>query len=260
MDERKVKLNNDKLHKMAHRRESKYILTAFVVVLFLLVVWGICIVAGSFSEVKKITVNGDSPYSENQIIAVAGIQKGSKLNRIDSRKSESDILDNLTYIVDVKIKKKLGGNVVIDVTSDQASYISNISNDYFVMSDNFRVLGYAGDFVLDDSTVFIELPPVKKALVGDDVIFYEDTSYIFEFIDIMSGSSIAHGIISFDVSDRYNLSVVYDDCYVIRFGEMKDMDAKLRKLDVVLNSDAMAGLDKAIIDISDISAPSVTPQ
>ena len=243
-----------------HHRGSKYILAVIAAVLFLLIVWCVCLVAGAFSKIKQIVVEGDSPYTESRIIAVSGIQEGSRSKSIDFDESMSDILNNLTYISEVKIKKKLGGKVIIKVTSDQASYITNISNDYFVISEDFRILGFAGDVNVETEPRFISLPMVKQAIMGFDIEFYEDTSYVSEFIDIINNSSIAAFVTSIDVSDKYNVSVMYNDQHVVRFGEIKDMDTKLRKLNMILNSDVINGLEKSIIDVSNASDPKINPQ
>jgi len=243
-----------------HRRGSKYILAVIAAILFLLIVWCVCLVAGAFSQIKQIVVEGDSPYLESRIIAVSGIQEGSRSRSVDFDEARSDILNNLTYISEVKIKNKIGGKVIIKVTSDQASYITNISNDYFVISDDFRVLGSAGDVTLEAEPQFINLPTVKKAMIGSGIEFYGDSSYISEFIDIINNSSIAAFVTSIDVSDKYNIRVMYNDQHVVRFGEIKDMDTKLRKLNMILNSDVMNGMEKSIIDISNASDPKINPQ
>ena len=243
-----------------HHKASKYILAAVFAALFLLVVWGICIVAGTFSDIEQIVVDGNSPYSDSQIIAVSGIVVGSKTKALDADRAERDILNNLTYVADVKIKKRGGGQVIIRITPAQPAYISNISNEYYVISNDFKVLGIAGDIVLEQEPWFIKFPLIKRSLVGTEVVFYEDVSYIDEFIDIIQASPIAQSITSVDVSDKYNLSVIYDGCHIIRFGEIKDMDAKFRKLDMVLNSDMAADLESAIIDISNVSNPIISPR
>ncbi len=260
MKDKRNNLTSYKANMSGHYRGSKYILAILAAILFLLVVWCICLVAGAFSEIKQVVVEGEAPYPDSRIIAVSGIQEGSKNRTVDFDEARLDILDKLTYISDVKIKRKVGGKVIIKVTSDSASYITNISNDYFVISDDFRILGFAGDVTLETEPQFIKFPTVKKAMIGSDVVFYEDTSYVSEFINIINNSSIFAAVTSIDVSDKYSVSVVYNDQHIVRFGEIKDMDTKLRKLDRVLNSDVMSGLEKSIIDISNASDPSINPQ
>ena len=260
MNDKNNTINNYKKIPTEHRRSSRYILAVLVTILFLLIIWGICLAIGSFVEVKQIIVEGKSPYSESQIIAVSGIEVGVKKKSIDIKETESDILKKLHYISDVKIKKKIGGVILIAVTSDQVSYVTDIANDYFVMSDSFRILGLAGDISFDEEPVFINLPRVKQAMIGSSVVFYEDLEYIDQFLDIINDSLLENHITSVDVSDRYNISIIYDDCYEIRFGELKNIDVKLRKLDLILTGDILDGVEKAIIDVSDTSNTIVKPR
>ncbi|MBQ9080512.1 MAG: FtsQ-type POTRA domain-containing protein [Clostridia bacterium] len=242
-----------------HRRLSRYILAVVAALLLLLVIWGICTVVGAFATVGKIVVKGESPYAEDRIIAVSGIETGMRKNKINAEVAETEILNNLPCISEVNIRKKLGGVIEIRITSENVRYLTSIADDYYVVSDSFRLLGLSGTVAANDSIVMISLPFVKRAIVGQRIEYYEDTEYIGEFVSVLEDSELDGGIDSIDVSDKYKLEVLYDGKYTIRIGELKNMDEKLRMIYLMLEDEVLSEGIAAIFDVSDISKPTIQP-
>ncbi|MBR6623103.1 MAG: FtsQ-type POTRA domain-containing protein, partial [Ruminococcus sp.] len=68
-------------------------------------------------NLSEIRVSGESDmYSAEEIVAAAGIKKGDNLLRLDTEKSEKQILDELLYVETASVKKKFPSSVEIKVT------------------------------------------------------------------------------------------------------------------------------------------------
>ncbi len=256
-----MKLNGNKIKELTpqHRKSSKYILAALLAVVFVLIVWIVCSVVNSFIKVKEISVEGESIYTAEQIIAASGMEIGSKRNKIDVGAVEDKLLGSMSFLADVDIKIKLNGKAVINITDEDISYYSNIAGSFYVMSSEFKLLGLSGDLVSRPNAIIIELPRIKKALVGSIVEFYEDTEYINVFVQSIDTSFISDSVTVIDVSDKYDLSVECGDKYIISFGDSKNLDKKMDRVQILTASTAIKDMPKVSIDVSDISNPTVKP-
>lgn len=240
-----------------HNKWSKYILIFFAALLLILIIWCVGVVIGALATVKNITVQGESPYSYEHIVAVSDIEPGMKMKQIDSRATENAILDNLPCISDVSVKKKAGGEVIIDITPEKVVYVASISGERYVMSDEFRVLCLQGEVVLEHSLLEIAFPEIKRAIVGQKIEFYDDSEYIDDFLEVIGGSELAAGTAFIDCSDKYGLKLLYENKYTVCFGDLENISLKLQKVHMIMQDSALGGENKAIIDVSDVAHPTV---
>ena len=240
-----------------HNKWSKYILIILAAIVLILVIWCVCMMIGSFGTVKNITVQGETPYSDERIIAVSDIEQGIKLKHIDSQAVENSILDFLPCISDVSVKKKASGEVIISVTPEKIGYVANISGEHYVMSDEFRVLCLYGDVEFEKTPLEVALPDVKRAIVGQTIEFYDNSEFINDFLEVLESSQLTDEVTFVDLSNKYNLSVLYKNKYTICFGDLENINLKLQKVYMIMEDTALNGENKAIIDVSDISHPTV---
>lgn len=243
-----------------HRRASRWILSAILALLFVLAVWCICVLVGSFLKVKAISVEGMSVYTDKEIIAVSGIEIGDKKKSIDAYEAETQMLARLPYIADISVKKKIGGEIIIYVTAEHPSYIVNIANDYYVMSSSFKVLGITGDRLIDQRLVLLELPNVKRALIGSAAEFYEDVDYITGMIELLKQTSLWQDVTAVDASDKYRLSFECTDKMLIDLGEYKDIRDKLLKIEELLDDEKITQYSEFTVDVSDLGNVTVKPR
>lgn len=255
----KNKVKSDGSSVQLHRAGSKYILAALLTVVFVLIVWVICIVFNSLVTVKEISVNGESMYTPEQIIAASGIEPGAKKNKIDIAAVEQKILESMSFLSGAEVKIKANGKAIINITSEEISYCTNIAGRFYVMSNGFKILGLPSEVADRSDAVIIELPKVKKAIIGSVAEFYEDTQYIDVFLKSLNDSFLSDNIMSVDVSDKYDLGVVYNDNYFIDFGDSKNLAKKIDKVQIAINSDAIKNMTKVLIDVSDVSNPTIKP-
>lgn len=90
-----------------------YKLLSFVLILAALIVG--CVV---FFRVEEITVIGSTVYSDEEIIAAAGVEKGNNLFRILAKtmRTGKKIVDQLPYVDTVNLRPVLPNTLVITVT------------------------------------------------------------------------------------------------------------------------------------------------
>lgn len=253
---------NERQRNVRHKRGSKIILVFILATVLLLAVWAISAAAGALSTVDEIIITGESPYTEKQILSSVGeygIVPGMKMKKIDVAAAERGMLCDMPYIETADIKQKLGGKVTINVTSEKALYVTNISNEYFVISDKLKVLSTSvyDPASANDNLISVRFPDVRRAIVGEKLYCFEDTAYIDRFIDTLESHGLFDRISVMDVSDKYALSVVYDERFEIHFGELSDMEIKLNLVNLMLGDEQIKEQSSVLLDVSDTSRPTL---
>lgn len=102
-----------KQHK--HRR-SKGRLGKLIQLLFVLAVLAALTVGATvFFQVEDVVVTGNHRYSEEEIISAAGIQAGDNLFRMNKFAIQDHVLEEMPYLEDILIRRKLPSTITIAV-------------------------------------------------------------------------------------------------------------------------------------------------
>ena len=237
---------------------AKKILLIFVTLIILLIVWGICSIIMSFMKINKIIIDGEVKYTESQITEVCEIEVGMRVNDIDTDDIEKRLIEGLTYISKVKVKCSFFGNIKIYITEDVAKYYTQISEGYFCLSSDFRLLEMSTDKQKFSDLMYIELPAVKSAIVGNMVSYYDETSgeLVRLFVSDLNNSILNNKIISVDASEKYNLSVSCID-YDVIFGAYKDIETKLGYVELMEKDSVVKEREGVIFDVSNTESATI---
>ena len=94
-----------------------------------------------FFKIDTINVEGTKKYSYKQVTSVLPIDKEKNLFLIDKKGATKKLEENLPYIYDVEITRKLPSTVVVKITEPQLIYyVKNSDNTYTYFDDNFKIL------------------------------------------------------------------------------------------------------------------------
>lgn len=243
---------NELTNKNSHHTLSKKVLLVFIAFLLLLIVWGLCSIFVSFMKINKIVVEGENKYTESEVIQSGQIEVGMKMNNIDPDVVEKRLMEELTYISSVKVKRGFMGKLNIKITEDIAKYYTQISEDYFCLSTDFRLLETSKDKYDFSDLIYIEFPEIRNAIVGSKISYYDEDfeELIVSFTFDLDNSVLNGKIIAVDVSEKYNLNVLCKD-YDVIFGAYKNMDTKLGYVELMEQDDVVKNRAGVVFDVSD---------
>lgn len=91
-------------------------------------------------NVSYISVEGNSKYSEEELIKACGIQMGSNLFRTDTSWPEQYLKENFPYLEEVKVEKVLPSGIHITVKESTAAGKVIIGNETLIVSSDGRIL------------------------------------------------------------------------------------------------------------------------
>ena len=222
------KLKAKSRHKKIFRRLFSIVFTVAICALF----GFICVIL--FFGLKETEVIGNVKYKSDDIINACGFDDSTNLFSIDIDETAKKIKSKFSYISSVEFEKKLPSKLIIKVTEDSPSYHAEIAGDWFMMSNDLRVISRfesKPDLLSQGmDTEMIKLPEVLYAVVGEKVHFLRDAtlSYMTDFLADLKENDTLDEIDCIDASDKYHINIyTSSNRYRIMLGDGSNLDSKL---------------------------------
>lgn len=193
-------------------------------------------------EIKTITVVGEvGLYSQEVAIEQSGLQTGENLFLVNLKEAKSSIEVNLPYIGQADIKRKLPSTLLINVsvTKDRA-YLQGQDGKYYAVNENGKVLSIistpsedlpvvvSGNFTAElGKTVSFEYGDEEgdKKDSASATLSKEVVEALTNIIKALENSEF-EGINIIDISDIYNIKMVYRDRINITVGQANSLEKK----------------------------------
>ncbi len=221
---------NKKLSKKARKiRYTMLWLTILAIIIGVIVL----VLMSDLFNISKITVINTKILTEEQVVQASTLQTNQ--NRF--KKSKSKIISNiktLPYVENVKITKKLNGEIVIDIEEREATYMIKQEEKYAYIDNQ----GY----ILEISTIPINGPiitgVVSQNITPGNRLEVKDLKKLDTLIEIRESAraqNIAELITEVDISDDRNFILsIPSHKKTVEFGNGSDINIKILKLIEVL--------------------------
>jgi cell division protein FtsQ len=123
--------------KKKKRKKKRYLLKFCAVALAAFGVWSF--LNSPFFDIQSITVENNAYYTSEQIIAMTGLAPGENIFRVSMRAVRDRLLAD-PYILSVKMKRRLPGNLLVRVAErEEASFVSD-RGEFLIIDENGLVL------------------------------------------------------------------------------------------------------------------------
>ena len=189
-----------------------------------------------FFNIESADIIGSSIYSPDEIIAASGIHGGDNMIRKNMSKAEEAITSELIYIEEAHISRKLPSSVEILIVPCVETASLQTEDGYLIVSESGKILR-AENEPAEDTLVFLGAEPAEEMHVGVKFASADEnkTEVIYELIE-KSDSGFASKITSFDVSDRLNISCLYEDRITVEINSIADIDYKFLLAEEILDT------------------------
>lgn len=232
-----VKRNNKKEHKNK-KKNIKLKIIKWVFLLALLVTAIILFMLSSVFNIKSITVTNNKKISEQEIISLSGLVKDENMFKISNKTIKEAIKQN-PYIEDVKITKKLSGEINLEITERIPTYMIRFANGYVYINNQ----GY----MLEISEEPLELPIISglktktedtkagNRLVVEDL---KELENIIKIMEIAKSTSVGEKITEFDISDTTNYKIIIaSEGKTVDFGDLTNINIKILKIEYIIEQE-----------------------
>lgn len=228
--------------KPQQKRKRNMSLHYGAVLLIVLIIFSALSVTVLFN-IETAVISGSSIYTAEEIIAVSGIRGGDNMIRKNLGKAEKTITSELVYIEEAKISRKLPSSVEIVIVPCVETASLQDEGGFMIVSETGKILRLSEE-PAEDTQVFYGANPAEELKVGDTFRSEDEakTEVIYELMGLSDNQFVSE-ITSFDVSDRLNISCVYDNRIDIILGVITDAEYKFRLANEIISTRISPGAE-----------------
>ncbi len=173
-----------------------------------------------FFRVDEIDVEGDTIYSEEEIIQASGISLGDNLFLIHQIQAGRSVVSQLPYISEITIKLSLPSKVQITVTAATAAAALELedSDTYWAMDLNGKLLGQGDRSIAGDSLVVTGLTPLMPSEGEQLAVSVDDSTKLSSLLEILRDLTdwdILDQVQSIDLSGAAQIEMEYQDRFTV---------------------------------------------
>lgn len=229
---------NEKKEYKNKKKNIKLKIIKWIFLLALLVTAIILFMLSSVFNIKSITVTNNKKISAQEIVSLSGLVKDENMFKISNKAIKEAIKQN-PYIENVKITKKISGEINLEITERIPTYIIRFANGYVYINNQ----GY----MLEISEEPLKLPIISglktktEDIKAGNRLVVEDLKKLENIIKIMEtakSTSVAEKITEFDISDPTNYKIIIaSEGKTIDFGDLTNINIKILKIEYIIEQE-----------------------
>jgi len=219
----------------SHSKATQIIFVGLLVVLFAVIIMGIFLIINANMRVNGFIIEGECPYTPEQLAEYAGIELSQKFGKINYKEAEQDILESAFFVKEVKVSRNNMTKIKFVVIADNPVYYSKIAEEYYLLSSDFRILARSsGKLEIEGKGLIgIKFPTLYSAIVGQYPNYteqYNNYEYINKIMQAVDNSELKGRINAYDFSDKFSIKLVCDNLFLIKLGNSDNLDAKIKAI------------------------------
>ena len=233
---------------MKPRRRSSY----SAPVVFVLVVLGIIFVMSLLFRVSDIQVEGNTHYTDEEIIRAIDIEEGDNLFFFNRFAAFARVYSKLPYIENGSVERQLPNKVIITVEETTALAYLELGDEQWTLDRNCKVLGKAAAGETASLIPIVGIQP-GTLLIGEQMQTEDQDRELVDFVAEVLSQIEERGLYS-EVS-RVNFAnprspeFSYGNKYTVVLGSRNNLEHKFGMFVTVLGK--LKEGDVGVIDVSD---------
>ncbi len=217
------------------RRRRRLLPIYTLTVLLLTACVGVALSMTVFFNVASIGVSGTAPqYTPSEIVEAGGAQKGDNLLKLNVEQIEENIETELIYIESAEVSKEYPDAVSIEVRACRESFNIFFDNGILLTSESGKIIANSSEVSGKLPVIYgfnpTVLTPGKHVESSDEV----KNEVFHTFAELMS-KEFSVPITSIDMSDKYNIVVIFDDRIEFAMGNWNEISYKITLAESVIN-------------------------
>lgn len=234
-DEYKVINGRKVLVRRRRRRSNVATYCAIAIAVFTAV--GLIVSLCFMFDLKEVRINGLTLYTNEQIIAVGGIENGQNLIRINTGVIEQRLVETLPYIEEASVSKDYPGSIELKLVEAVKSAEIEYGGRYYVISEAGNVLE-CENFEHNAQLPLVKGFELKEPRPGGK-LDSEDPGKTKILLSLLEEIKKAEfdGITVIDITDRTDIILYYGDRIDIKLGSSIDMPYKLKCVKAVIDQE-----------------------
>ena len=208
-----------------HVRSSLYAPLALILIAAAAIVF-----LSLFFRVSIIQVKNDTVYTDEEIMAASGIEKGVNLLFINNFSAVSSIYATMPYVESVSLKRAMPNRIILEVTGSEAAACVSFGDDYWLINASGKLLEKI-DARAARSFIRVEGMEPLQPVAGEIMTVSEENTgkdvFLYELLGQFRLRNIVKKIDWVDLSDLNDPRFSYDGRYTVILSSTTDLSRRL---------------------------------
>ena len=208
-----------------HVRSSLYAPLALILIAAAAIVF-----LSLFFRVSIIQVKNDTVYTDEEIMAASGIEKGVNLLFINNFSAVSSIYATMPYVESVSLKRAMPNRIILEVTGSEAAACVSFGDDYWLINASGKLLEKI-DARAARSFIRVEGMEPLQPVAGEIMTVSEENTgkdvFLYELLGQFRLRNIVKKIDWVDLSDLNDPLFSYDGRYTVILSSTTDLSRRL---------------------------------
>ena len=208
-----------------HVRSSLYAPLALILIAAAAIVF-----LSLFFRVSIIQVKNDTVYTDEEIMAASGIEKGVNLLFINNFSAVSSIYATMPYVESVSLKRAMPNRIILEVTGSEAAACVSFGDDYWLINASGKLLEKI-DARAARSFIRVEGMEPLQPVAGEIMTVSEENTgkdvFLYELLGQFRLRNIVKKIDWVDLSDLTDPRFSSDGRYTVILSSTTDLSRRL---------------------------------
>ena len=244
-----------------HEKKLQKIRLAMICILVMVALVGALLLILPLFRVSRIEVEGNSIYSDAEIIAAVGITKGEEILPVFFKGVDPTFYTSCCYVRDVKISYGFTKVKITVVEVEHVMYAEIGDGEWISFDNELRVLDKQSDSSAFSAFLKVKLPKVSSAELNAQIAF-ENASITYDYIptllELLKQEKILENVNYIDYSDKFHLSCVMEERIRLELGDLSEGNLKMKLFYGIL-TEKREESGCMMIDVSNVQASFFRP-
>lgn len=261
-------METTKTERKTHLKKAGRIAVICIPVVAIVLIIAAVLSTTVFFRVKNFDIEGSKRYSTAQILEASGLKEGKNMFVSNIDKASEAIKTKLPYIEEVTIKRKLPNSMIITVKESKEVYGLNAANSWYVVNANGKILEILGRTEPKDTTLSVWTAAIYNPEIGKTISYTDSKAdkddkkeesakennpfeLFKKILKAINKTELKGKIKIISLIDTNNIRAEYDGRIRLEFGDIKDIDEKLKfAAGALANEDKLDAQQKGSMDLT----------
>ena len=183
-----------------------------------------------FFRVSIIQVKNDTVYTDDEILAASGLEKGVNLLFINNFSAVSSIYATMPYVESVSLKRVMPNRIILEVTGSEAAACVSFGDDYWLINPSGKLLEKI-DARAAKSFIRVEGMEPLQPVAGEIMTVSEENfgkdEFLYTLLHQFELRNIVKMIDWVDLSNLQDPRFSYDDRYTVILASPEELSRRL---------------------------------
>lgn len=212
-----------RLRRKRRLRNRRIALVVSAVVLVMLIGVGVLL---AVLDVKDITVEGETRYSDEEIIEESGLAIGQDLLSVNKQEAHDRLIKAFPYLDTVEIDNASFSKLRITVTEVKVMAAVQVGEEYILMGVNKRALERVSADKVPEGLIRIQGATLNSEKLGEDLLDERSWRICDKLIRSAQQTGLA-GMTTIDITQKSNISIWLNQRLQVLFGGENQLESQM---------------------------------